>query len=267
MSCLSCHVMHQPADDPRPRAQWANDQLRADDGDPSCLQCHADYSKDVAAHTHHAVESAGSRCQNCHMPHTTYGLMKGVRTHRIANPSVASTLATGRPNACNQCHLDRTLAWTAEHLKGWYGIDSPAVTGDEATIAASVLWALKGNAAQRALVAWSFGWAPAQEAAGRHWQAPLLAELLDDPYGVVRIIAERALRTFPEHADVRYDPNGDAAARAALKQSVLAQWARAAGVRGGAQPAVLLAADGSVRADEVARLLRARDARVIRLFE
>jgi hypothetical protein len=268
MSCQSCHVMHQPQDDPRPRAQWANDQLRADDGDRSCLQCHETYGNDVAAHTHHKSDSSGSACQNCHMPHTTYGLMKGVRTHRIASPSVASTLATGRPNACNQCHLDRTLAWTAEHLKTWYGIDSPAVTGDDATIATGVLWALRGNAAQRALVAWSFGWQPAQATAGRDWQAPLLAELLDDPYGVVRIIAERSMRTLPEHADVRYDPAGDAAARAALKRAVLAKWAQGAPARVATQrPALLLAADGSLRTDEVARLLRQRDLRIMRLFE
>ena len=34
-------------------------------------------------------------------------------------------LETGRPNACNLCHLDRTLAWTAKHLEGWYGFAPP----------------------------------------------------------------------------------------------------------------------------------------------
>src|SRR5262249_43592277 len=28
MSCLSCHTMHQPADDPRPVEQWANYQVK-----------------------------------------------------------------------------------------------------------------------------------------------------------------------------------------------------------------------------------------------
>ncbi len=268
MSCLSCHVMHQPHDDARPRAEWAEDQLRADDGDRSCLQCHPAFADDVAAHTHHEVSSTGSRCQNCHMPHTTYSLLKAVRTHRIQSPSVASTIATGRPNACNQCHLDRTLSWTAGYLKDWYGIDEPPVTGDEATIAAGVLWALKGNAAQRALVAWSLGWEPALAASGRDWQAPLLAELVDDPYGAIRLVAERSLRALPGHAGFRLDASADAAARRALKEGVLAAWREVPRTAGApARPEVLLDAGGVLRTNEVARLLAKRDHRVMRLQE
>ncbi len=266
MTCLSCHTLHPH--DGRPRAAWADDQLAADVGDRSCLQCHPTFAKDIAAHTHHAVDSEGSRCMNCHMPHTTYGLMKGVRTHRIASPSVQSTLATGRPNACNQCHLDKTLAWTADHLAGWYGTPKPTITGDEASIAAGVLWSLKGDAAQRALAAWSLGWEPARQASGSDWSVPLLAELLDDPYGVVRIIAERSLRTLPAHADLRYEPGMDAATRKVLKESVVAAWRRAPRTPADvARPAVLLRPDGSLDSDEFARLLRRRDLRVVRLEE
>jgi hypothetical protein len=166
MTCLSCHVLHQPVGDTRPHRVWADDQLRDLDGDQTCLQCHAKYGADIAAHSHHAAASEGSRCQNCHMPHTTYGLMKGVRTHRIASPTVQSTLATGRPNACNQCHLDQTLAWTATWLHAWYGTEQPTLSTDDRQIAASVRWILAGDAAQRALMAWSLGWAPARAASG-----------------------------------------------------------------------------------------------------
>ena len=50
------------------------------------------------------------------MPFTTYGLLKTIRSHQISNPSVQATLETGRPNACNLCHLDKTLEWTANAL-------------------------------------------------------------------------------------------------------------------------------------------------------
>ena len=50
------------------------------------------------------------------MPHITYGLLKAIRSHQIDSLNVQTSLATGRPNACNLCHLDQTLAWTAEHL-------------------------------------------------------------------------------------------------------------------------------------------------------
>ncbi|HQU45192.1 MAG TPA: cytochrome c3 family protein, partial [Pirellulales bacterium] len=113
MTCLSCHSMHQSDPD---------DQLAAgNDGNEACYQCHASYRHDLAAHTHHLAGSTGSQCYNCHMPHTTYGLFKAIRSHQISSPGVATTVATGRPTACNLCHLDQTLSWSAENLSAWYG--------------------------------------------------------------------------------------------------------------------------------------------------
>ncbi|MEO6596189.1 MAG: ammonia-forming cytochrome c nitrite reductase subunit c552 [Planctomycetota bacterium] len=268
MTCLSCHVLHQPVDDPRPRQEWANDQLRNISGDQTCLQCHESYAKDIPAHSHHAADSEGSRCQNCHMPHTTYGLMKGVRNHRIASPSVQSTIATGRPNACNQCHLDQTLEWTAEHLHGWYGTEVPKLGTDDKEIAATVQWVLKGDAAQRALMAWSLGWDSAQRASGSEWMVPYLVELMDDPYEVVRTIAQRSLRTLPGYGDFRHDLNGAQEARSAAKVAALSSWRQARAALGEARgPRVLFAADGSLREDLFARLLRQRNNRLVRLFE
>ena len=91
------------------------------------------------------------------MPHTTYGLLKAMRSHTIDSPTVQASLATGRPNACNACHLDKTLAWSAKYLNQWHGIEEPQLDKDQQTIAASALWALKGDAGQRALMAWSMG--------------------------------------------------------------------------------------------------------------
>jgi len=275
MTCLSCHVMHQPAGDPRLRSEWADDQLTLLAEDEACLQCHPSFATDVAAHTHHPADSSGSRCYNCHMPHTAYGLLKGVRNHRVDSPSVANTLATGRPNACNQCHLDQTLAWTAERLQAWYGEPPPVLGEDERRYAAAVLWALKGDAAQRALVAWSFGWEPARAASGDanfDWTAPYLAELIDDPYEAVRIIAERSLRRLPGHGDAEYDLLGTPAARAQAKNAVLERWERAHPPpdderRAERRARVLLRPDGSLRIDELARLLRLRDQRPISIFE
>jgi hypothetical protein len=268
MTCLSCHVMHQPEDDPRPRGEWANDQLTLLAEDQACLQCHPAFAEDVSAHTHHPAESEGSRCYNCHMPFSAYGLLKGVRNHRVDSPSVASTLATGRPNACSQCHLDQTLAWAAEHLRDWYGSEPPALSGDETRYAAGVLWALKGDAAQRALAAWSLGWGPAQTASGSEWIAPILAELLDDPYEAVRLIAERSLRGLAGHGEARYDVLGDPAERARAKRETLARWHATRSAPGDERRAtVLLAPDGSLRVDELTRLLGLRNARPVSIFE
>jgi hypothetical protein len=139
------------------------------------------------------------------MPHTTYGLFTAIRSHRIDLPSAARSLLSGRPNACNLCHLDRSQAWTADHLSRWYGAPPVAVEGDDRTVAASLVWLLRGDAAQRAVAAWHMGWEPARRASGDAWIAPFLAQLLDDPYSAVRFVAYRALRALPGFGDLQYD--------------------------------------------------------------
>jgi len=131
------------------------------------------------------------------MPHTTYGLLKTIRSHQISSPSVQATIDTGRPNACNLCHLDKTLAWTADRLAAWYGTPRPALGDDETSVAASVLWLLKGDAGQRAIVAQAMGWRAAQEASGAGWLAPYLALTQKDQYDAVRLIASRSAKTLP----------------------------------------------------------------------
>lgn len=198
MSCLSCHRMHQDPKDRRTTAQWANDQLDVGmDGDRACLQCHSKFENDLSVHTKHKAESSGSRCYNCHMPHTSYGLLKAMRSHRISSPSAEETLKTGRPNACNACHLDKSLGWTAAMLRERHGIASPPIEGDQADVPSSLLLALTGDAGQRALIAWALGWAPAHAASNPVFMPALLGVLMDDPYDAVRYIAGHSLRTLP----------------------------------------------------------------------
>jgi len=266
MTCLSCHVMHPREDDGRSRAEWANDQLRPGDDNQSCLECHTDFRQKAVEHSHHAAGSAGNSCVNCHMPHTTYGLMKGVRTHRIESPSVKSTLATGRPNACNMCHLDKPLAWTASHLQQWYGIEAPAMGESDREISAAVRLVLEGDAAQRALMSWALRWPPAQQASGREWLAPYLAELLDDPYPAVRIIAERSLRTLPGFESFRHELDDEPRLRAEAKQAALTAWRSQAATRD-ERPEVLLQADGLLDSKRYDYHLKQRDLRELRLPE
>ena len=78
------------------------------------------------------------------MPHTTYGLLKAIRSHQITSPDVRTGVSTGRPDSCSLCHLDKTLEGTAEYLEAWYGTPRPELTGDENSVAASLLWLLAG---------------------------------------------------------------------------------------------------------------------------
>lgn len=194
--CLSCHEMHgdRPDDQLRDIARSADDR--------QCTQCHESLSPSLASreHTRHSSDSAGARCVNCHMPHTVYGLTKAIRSHQISSPSVDESVELGRPNACNLCHLDRSLAWTARELERGWGVPAPELeqVGDER--AAALVWLVRGDAGQRALAAWALGWADAQATSGRDWLAPPLIRALGDEYAAVRWVALRSLRSLPGYA-------------------------------------------------------------------
>ena len=206
------------------------------------------------------------------MPHTTYGLMKGTRNHRIESPRVKVTMRTGRPNACNMCHLDQTLGWTAKHLTDWYGIKSPKINRADERASATVRAILEGDAGKRALVAWALGWGPAQAVSGTDWMEPYLAAVLVDPYPAVRIIAARSLRTLSGYEDFQRDLDGESEARQQAKAEVLTRWAAQAGEQGEAssqraRPQGLMKADGTLDVTEFARLLKRRNNTKIRLVE
>jgi hypothetical protein len=266
MDCTSCHEMHP--DDGRASPAWRRGQMRDGmAGDAACTQCHAQFAAPAAlqAHTRHAPSSAGSRCYDCHMPHTSVGLMKASRSHQVTSPDVAVELATGRPNACNLCHLDRTLQWTAEQLQAGWGVAPPALDDDQRTVAAGARWLLTGDAGLRLLAAWSFGWAPARATAGEGWMAPYLGRVLDDPYYVVRFAAARSLRSIG-HGDALadFDFLADPAVARPFGEAVARRWAQ--DWRGAANPALLLGDRGLDEA-AFARLYARRDDRKVYIAE
>ncbi|MHC5114973.1 MAG: multiheme c-type cytochrome [Planctomycetota bacterium] len=260
LSCLACHSMHEgdPASQLKPDLQ----------GDAACLSCHAEIGDDIAAHTHHPLGTAGSACNNCHMPHTAWGLLKSIRSHRIDSPRVATTVATGRPDACSLCHLDKTLRWTADHLTEWYGQDPVELTDEQERVAGGVLWALSGHANQRVLVAWHMGWDPAREASGTKWMTPYLGHLLADPYSAVRYVAERALRRDPQFAEMSYDFVGPPAARSQARQATIGAWMRLApGKLDRSGTELLISPSGTIDAETLTSLSRKRDDRLFDLRE
>jgi hypothetical protein len=270
MSCFSCHTMHKPPEDPRPIAEWADTHQVSSgkEGDGGCLQCHGSIAANVSMHTNHRPGSTGSACYNCHMPYTTYGLLRALRSHQVSSPSVESTVQTGRPNACNGCHLDKTLQWTSDNLQQWYGHRPVALDDEQRTVASSLLLLLRGDAGQRAIAAWSMGWKPAQEASGAWWMAPPLAMLLNDPYDAVRQIAHRSLQALPGFDGWEYDFLAAPAVRTGSTLRVLDHWSRMAASAGrGPSPALLLDASGVPRMEEIVKLGLRRDDRPLVLRE
>jgi predicted CXXCH cytochrome family protein len=249
LSCVSCHSLHDS--DP-------NDQLAKDmSGNGACLQCHEEIGTELVEHTHHAQGSEGSLCYNCHMPHTTWALSTAMRSHRIDSPNAGLSARTTRPNACNLCHLDKTLGWTAERLSEWYG--QPAVTLDEdqRQLASSAIWLLRGDAVQRAVWAWHYGWEPAMRVSGEGFRAPLLAQLLDDPYSQVRYVAGKSLAKQPGFEQFDFDFIAAAETRGRRKAEAMARWqARRPNV---ARPQLLIDGELGLSLTQVRALQAVRD--------
>ncbi len=217
LSCLSCHTGHP--DEPnfllKPGMQT----------NEACFQCHGEYRSRVAEHTHHAADSPGSLCVSCHMPRQVYSLMTTHRSHRIQVPEVADSLDTGKPHACNLCHLDKSLGWTRDQLARWPGKrkDHRSLTADEEALASSVLVLTRGDARSRAIMAGAFSDPAAQKASGTDWYGSFLTRLMEqERYPVVRYLAHRGLRSVHgEEAAGPYDflalPNVGAAQLAVLR--------------------------------------------------
>jgi hypothetical protein len=173
----------------------------------ACYQCHGDYRDRLTEHTRHPAESAGSLCYNCHMPHQVYSLMATHRSHRIEVPTVAGSVGTGKPHACNLCHLDKSLGWTRDRLAEWpkHGGAAPKLSADEEGISAAVLALARADARTRVMYAGAFSNSAARVASGTDWFGPFLTRLMEDErYPAVRYLAHRGLRAA--HGDAAAGP-------------------------------------------------------------
>lgn len=266
LSCLSCHSLHQAKNDSRPPKEWADDQLHPHHmGDQACLQCHQADDYASAEHTHHQTGSSGSQCMNCHMPYTTYGLLKAIRSHTISSPTVIETLDAGRPTACNLCHLDKTLEWTGRHLTEWFGHDEPDLETKHRSVSTVALLTLEGDAAQRALSAWAMSWQPAVDTSqGNDWVPAYLSRLLDDPYDAVRYIAGRSLSRHPRFKELDYDFLADKAALTNAASRAFTKWAK--GMHAPSET-VLIQRNGSLDRHKFDEFYGRRDDRRIYLLE
>lgn len=91
----------------------------------TCLTCHDQYQSVQAANAHSRHTPDQASCLDCHMPRIVQGFGAYNRTHRIASPTDPKILATGMPNACNLCHLDKPLTWTQNQIEKIWGKKVP----------------------------------------------------------------------------------------------------------------------------------------------
>jgi predicted CXXCH cytochrome family protein len=107
VTCSDCHEPHRAA-------------LRAP-GNAVCAQCHLPAKFDTVAHHHHRPESEGARCVSCHMPARTHMVVDARRDHSFRVPRPDLSVALGTPNACTDCHVNRTPKWAADRVTAWGG--------------------------------------------------------------------------------------------------------------------------------------------------
>ncbi len=107
VTCSDCHDPHSA-------------KLRAA-GDAVCTQCHAPARYETASHRHHEQVNPPPTCVACHMPAATYMVVDRRHDHgfRVPRPDISAKLGT--PNACNDCHTDKTPHWAAAAVETWFG--------------------------------------------------------------------------------------------------------------------------------------------------
>lgn len=105
--CIDCHEPHSG----KTYAQ----------GNALCYRCHAPSKFGVREHHFHDPEKSGGLCIDCHMPERTYMVVDPRRDHsmRIPRPDLSDKLET--PNACTNCHSDKSNQWAADYFRTWYG--------------------------------------------------------------------------------------------------------------------------------------------------
>ena len=115
IACTDCHNPHRPGPTEVTTADAPN-HLAA------CVRCHAKLRApaDAAAHAGHPAGVKVS-CLDCHMPRIVHGLSSTTRSHRISSPTDPRMIESDQPNACNLCHLDRSIRWTLDAIASKWG--------------------------------------------------------------------------------------------------------------------------------------------------
>ena len=107
VTCGDCHDPHSA-------------ELRSgNEASDICATCHLPAR--FASTEHHRHQADEVACVDCHMPTRIYMGNDARRDHSFRIPRPDLTLATGSPNACNQCHSDKNAQWAQGQVSEWYG--------------------------------------------------------------------------------------------------------------------------------------------------
>jgi tetratricopeptide (TPR) repeat protein len=107
VKCSDCHNVHSG------KVKFQDNRL--------CAQCHLPEQYDTEKHHHHQKNQSGSLCIDCHMPGQYFMGRHFRRDHSLRIPRPDISKVTNAPNACNECHKDKSIDWAVEKTTAWYG--------------------------------------------------------------------------------------------------------------------------------------------------
>jgi tetratricopeptide (TPR) repeat protein len=198
VTCSDCHNPHSLT-------------LPSNDLNSVCGRCHLLARFGAPEHYHHKASSAGALCVNCHMPARTYMVKDVRRDHSFRIPRPDFSKPYGTPNACNQCHRDKSADWAEDAIAKWYG---PARRREPHFVEALDA-GRRGLAGAEGLLT-SLAIDPSKPAIARatalslmprYFSAaslPAIQSSLADPDALVRVAAVRALEPLPPNEKVQF---------------------------------------------------------------
>ncbi len=109
------------------------------DGNALCTQCHRADEYDTPNHHFHKAKGEagtsfvnkrgeklgpgdGNLCRDCHMPGRYYMVVDKRFDHSLRIPRPDISMKLGTPNACTNCHDDKSDAWALDWVNKWYGL-------------------------------------------------------------------------------------------------------------------------------------------------
>jgi len=103
LHCVTCHTS-------------SGRDRNKDNPNHACLTCHQNRHEDLETHSGHTAE-AGLTCISCHAPKRQF-VGRFLRSdHSFRPPMPEATIRFGSPNACNECHTDKSPEWANKIVK------------------------------------------------------------------------------------------------------------------------------------------------------
>jgi predicted CXXCH cytochrome family protein len=204
--CTDCHDPHAGDRDGQVETRAA----------AACVRCHDRFADADIANGHAGAHAGvpGVTCLDCHMPRVVMGLDRYVRTHRISSPTDPRILGDAGPNACNLCHLDRSIGWTLAALAQGHDVRialprTAARAYHDLDEAVGEVWLADARPALRVLAAHAYARRPSLGRAA----LPLIARGLVDRLAYVRAWTLTAIEDLTGRR-FAYDPMQPSAAAA-----------------------------------------------------